>query len=72
MNGKLHKDSSSGIKGLHYRKRDSVWKACVIVKGVQYQKSLVAPFDCAATKAILTEWLRDKREELHKEFARHE
>lgn len=72
MNGKLHRDSSSGVKGLHYRKRDSVWKACVIVKGIQYQKSLAAPFDCENTKTILTEWLRAKREELHKEFARHE
>ncbi len=70
-NSKLHRDSTSNVKGLSYHKENGVWKACVIFEGTQYTKSLAASEDCEITKAVLTGWLMGVRELLHKEFTNH-
>ena len=70
-NSKLHRDTSSGVKGLSYRHRDKVWKACVVWHGKAYQKSVCAPINCETTKQLLTDWVMETRAKLHQEYAKH-
>ena len=64
-NQKLRKDSTSGIKGVSWRKQDKKWAGQVWHKNTLYRAGNFADKDeCAAA-------VRELRESLHGEFARH-
>ena len=64
-NTKLRKDSTSGIKGVSWRKQDKKWAGQVWHKNTLYRAGNFADKDeCAAA-------VRELRESLHGEFARH-
>lgn len=70
-NSKVSGKNTSGIKGLSYIATTGAWKASLSMKGVKLQKSIVAPFECEVTKTTLSMWLKENREQLHKEFTNH-
>lgn len=63
-------DNSSGVKGLSYSHK-GFWRASIVHKGKQYNKQKKAPYSCEKTKALLTDWLQLKRQQLHGDFANH-
>lgn len=71
-NRELPTISTSGIKGLSYHSKDKAWVARVMIEGRTHRKTIKATENCENTKRILTEWLVERRKELHGEFARHE
>lgn len=65
MNSKISKNNMSGVKGLRWCKRDELWYARVRLNKKYYTFS-------SKSKEESLMWLREKREQLHKEFARHD
>lgn len=62
-NSKTPTTNRSGVKGLHYDARRRQWVAQVTAAGKRYKKT-------SKDKDFLTDWLYDKRVQVHKEFAR--
>lgn len=62
-NSKKRKDNKSGIKGIKFSEKYGSWVAVVKYKGKAYQ------FQRRNKKEVIN-WLRNKRKELHGEFAR--
>lgn len=65
-NSKKHKDNSSGVKGISWDKRTNSWIAKCCLNYKQYTIGRFKDLD-AAIEALVA-----KRNELHKEFARHD
>lgn len=63
-NQMIRKDNTSGIKGVIWYKKNQKWRAKINCNGETYQKYF-------ADKNDAEEWVRAKREELHKDFANH-
>ena len=63
-NTRLRSDNSSGIKGVSFHIRDQRWVARIQSEGHSYYKS-------SEDKEVVEAWVREKREELHGEFANH-
>lgn len=64
MNTPLSSTNTSGVKGVGWNVRRQLWGACVKVDG----KRKIAHF---STRKEAEHWVRQKRSELHGEFARH-
>jgi hypothetical protein len=65
-NAKLYKTNTSGVKGVFWAKDIKRWRACIILN---YKKIYLG---CYKTIEEATEAVKQKRIELHKEFARNE
>lgn len=64
MNIPVHERSQTGIKGIMPVRGGKLYRAEVCVNGKRYQKH-------SKSIQVLEAWVVDKRNELHKEFARH-
>jgi hypothetical protein len=62
-NGKMHRDNATGVKGVS--RHGSGYLAEVMINGAKHRKWFRHLEDAAA-------WVRQTREQLHGEFARHE
>ncbi len=63
-NKRIYRNNTSGIKGVHYHKKSSGWQGVVKLNGKAQTKLFRNREDAA-------EWVRELRERLHGEFARH-
>lgn len=64
FNAQKNANNTSGVKGIHWNKRDKLWQARIMVKGFTYQKFFV---DLEVGK----EWIVAMRQWLHGEFTNH-
>jgi hypothetical protein len=65
-----NKNNTSGVKRLHYDKRHNTWQAIIMLNGKIHTKS----FSCNKypnSKDLAINWLKDNREKLHGDFAKH-
>lgn len=73
MNAKLRKDSSTGIKGIVFEERCKGYQARVVLNRKNYTKRFsIKKYNSkekAEEAAII--WVRETRQELHKEFTNH-
>ena len=60
----VYRNSSSGIKGVHPHKKSGGWQGVVKLNGKARTKLFRAKEDA-------TQWVRNLRQQLHGEFARH-
>ena len=65
MNRKMRKNSTSGIKGVHWNSKKEKWVACV---GLNYKSYGAGEFDTKEEPAAAVAKLREK---LHGEYAKH-
>jgi hypothetical protein len=63
-NGKMHRDNATGVKGVH-RVDHGSYRAGVMINGILHRKRFRRLKDAAA-------YIKQLREQLHGEFARHE
>ena len=65
MNRKMRRNSTSGIKGVHWNSKKEKWIACV---GLNYKNYRAGEFDTKEEAAAAAAKLREK---LHGEYAKH-
>jgi hypothetical protein len=65
MNRKMRRNSTSGIKGVHWNSKKEKWVACV---GLNYKSYRAGEFDTKEEAAAAVAILREK---LHGEYAKH-
>lgn len=65
--------STSGVKGLHWHKRDRCWQAHIrLNKKVHQRQFHPSTFGgCESAKQAAIDWIKHTRELLHGEFANH-
>lgn len=63
-NGKAHRDGSSGVKGVSQATSGNGWYGEIMCRGSRHRKRFTDKDDAE-------KWVRDKRQELHREFSNH-
>lgn len=63
MNRTIPSHSTTGVKGLTYHVKEERWYGSITVLGKRYYKK-------SKDRAVVEEWLKEMRKELHGEFAK--